>query len=295
MKTLFQPIRRRAVLQMLAGASGLARGVAWASSEDPFLAIERRSGGQIGVAAFNVRTGAALTYRSDERFAMCSTFKWLLGGLILQRVDRGIEDLERRLPFDSSDLVFHSPVTEAHADGRGMSVGDLCEATIKTSDNTAANILMETLGGPSGFTQSLREMGDRVTRLDRLEPYLNENAPGDLRDTTTPMAMANLMREILFGTRLSDGSKDMLHDWMIGASTGLDRLRAGFPEGWRGGDKTGTSSNRANNDVGSALPPAGFAGDAIIIASYTNVPDPLDGAANAVHSEIARHVIGRLS
>ena len=295
MKTLFQPIRRRAVLQMLAGASGLARGVAWASSEDPFLAIERRSGGQIGVAALNVRTGAALTYRSDERFAMCSTFKWLLGGLILQRVDRGIEDLERRLPFDSSDLVFHSPVTEAHADGRGMSVGDLCEATIKTSDNTAANILMETLGGPSGFTQSLREMGDRVTSLDRLEPYLNENAPGDLRDTTTPMAMANLMREILFGTRLSDGSKDMLHDWMIGASTGLDRLRAGFPEGWRGGDKTGTSSNRANNDVGFALPPAGFAGDAIIIASYTNVPDPLDGAANAVHSEIARHVIGRLS
>ncbi|MFC7291738.1 class A beta-lactamase [Hirschia litorea] len=259
-----------------------------------FDALELRSQGEIGVAAINMATGEVLSHRGDQRFAMCSTFKWLLGALILRKVDQGDEDLDRYIQYAKEDLVYHSPETAPHADGAGMTISQLCSATIRTSDNTAANLLIASLGGPEGFTAMVRELGDEVTRLDRLEPALNENAPNDPRDTTTPLAMLGLMQACLFGDVLKDGSRKTLHGWMILANTGLDRLRAGFPAGWLAGDKTGTSSNRANNDVGFAVAPEGLAQGPIIVVSFTNVPNPTDSAANSIHAAIAEDVCGAL-
>lgn len=283
-------LARRGLMQCMFGGVALMGCASRALVEDVFGALERSTGAEIGLAAIDTRSGRTISHRGDQRFAMCSTFKWLLGGILLQRADRGLEDMARRLTFNQSDLVYHSPVTRDHLGEAGMSIAELCEATIQTSDNTAANLLLAELGGPSGFTDLVRESGDPATRLDRLEPFLNENAPGDIRDTTTPVAMATLMQDYLFGSALSDQSRELLRAWMIGANTGLDRLRAGFPQGWTGGDKTGTSSNRANNDVAFAIPPVGSGAAPIIIVSLTNVAEPISVDANALHARIARKV-----
>jgi len=258
-----------------------------------FSAIEAPTGGRIGVAALDMASGRTISHRGDERFAMCSTFKWLLAALVLNRVDLDEERLARRIIFTRDDLVTYSPVTEPHASQGGMTIGELCKATVSRSDNTAANFLIESLGGPSGFTARVRAFGDATTRLDRIEPQLNENAPGDPRDTSTPLSMLGLMRDFLFGSHLTEQSRTLLRDWMIETNTGLDRLRAGFPPNWIAGDKTGTSSNDANNDVAFAMPPTteptGWG--PVIVVSFTNAPNPATRKANAVHASVASEVI----
>jgi beta-lactamase class A len=260
----------------------------------PLENLERMTGGEFGVMAMDVRGRTLLSHRADQEFAMCSTFKWLLGGLLLQASDRGEISLDQRLVVSADDLVFHSPVTSQHTGTTGLSIADLCAATIRTSDNTAANLLLGEIGGPDGFTTQLRALGDTVTRLDRLEPMLNENAPGDPRDTTTPLVMARHLADFLFGDRLAPTSRDRLRGWMTAADTGLDRLRAGLPAGWISGDKTGTSSNRANNDVAFAVPPAEQPATPIVIASYLNLKTPVSLEANALHARIAELAVAQI-
>jgi beta-lactamase class A len=274
---------RRVVL--VAGAA-LA---ACASRADPDLLapLEAESGGRVGVFALDLSSGRSLGHRADERFAMCSTFKFILGGLVLARVDAGEERLDRLVRYGPEDLVSYSPATEPNAGAGVMSVGDLCAATIGVSDNTAANLLLATLGGPEGFTARLRRFGDATTRLDRLEPALNENAPGDLRDTSTPRALVETLRVFAFTDALSSGSRETLKDWMRQASTGLKRLRAGMPQRWDAGDKTGTSSNAQSNDVAFAVAPEGVSHGPLLIASLLNIPRPIGASADALHARIA--------
>ncbi len=292
-------LNRRNVSLMLCAAPALASCGAKPTAslnEDTaakLTAIEKKTGGRIGVAAINLSDGSILQHRGDERFAMCSTFKWLLAGFILQRCDAGTEDLSRRIDFSEDDLVYFSPVTKEFAGKGGMSVGQMCEATVQRSDNTAANLLLASMGGPDGFTALARDNGDAVTRLDRLEPNLNENKPGDPRDTTSPRAMAEMMKRFIFGEALSAQSSLTLRNWMIGANTGLDRLRAGLPADWIAGDKTGTSDRDANNDVAFAIPPDGAQENAVIIISFTNAPNPVTAEANGVHADIAEAVMRR--
>ena len=286
---------RRSVLIGLGATTALSGGCASAKPAPGRIeALELGHEGRFGVAAIKAGGEDLVSHRADERFAMCSTFKWLLAGLVLQEVDAGRETLERRVPIAGEDLVFHSPVTSQHVGPQGLPVSQLCAATIGTSDNTAANLLLAGLGGPDGFTGRLRASGDTVTRLDRMEPALNENAPGDPRDTTTPRAMARNLDRFLFGSQLSAPSRDMLRTWMIAADTGLDRLRAGLPAGWTSGDKTGTSSNGANNDVAFSIAPHGSDAKPLIIASYLNLPDSVSPEANALHAQIAGLVSARL-
>ena len=164
-----------------------------ASLHDRLAALEQRHGGRLGVA---IRTGspaALVVFRGDERFPLCSTYKALAAACVLARVDGGSESLARRVAYANSDVVPYSPVTQDHAGRDGLTIGDLCDAAVTLSDNTAANLLLDSVGGPAGLTAYLRKVGDRVTRLDRREPALNEARPGDPRDTTTPAAMAALL------------------------------------------------------------------------------------------------------
>ena len=254
---------------------------------------ESQNGGRFGVSAVNLATGETITHRGDERFAMCSSFKWLLAALVLQRVQAGDEALDRVIEFTEADMVSHAPVTQsALADG-GLSVEALCRGTVQTSDNPAANLLLRTLGGPEGFTAMLRADGETTTRLDRWEPELNENAEGDPRDTTTPNAMVSLMGYYLFGAGLSAEYQTLLKDWMIGSSTGLTRLRAGIEAPWASGDKTGTSSNNQSNDVAFAYKTAA-PNDPILISSYLNVADPMSEETNALHATIGRQIMWAL-
>jgi beta-lactamase class A len=210
--------------------------------------LEQANGGRIGVAVLETGTGESSGYRAEERFPMCSTFKFLLAAAVLQRVDRGDERLEQSIAIPQHPLLPHSPSTEAHA-GRTMTIAALCEAILTQSDNTAANLLLERTGGPESVTTFAHSIGDPVTRLNRVEPFLNESRAGDPRDTTSPAAMAGDLKSVVLGNVLSLASRNCLVSWMERNTTGVDRLRAKLPSGWRAADKTGSNGEHTSNDI----------------------------------------------
>jgi beta-lactamase class A len=260
------PWTRRRLLIAGSGAIALAAGVtarpvcaAVAAESQGFAELERNAGGRLGVTALDTGSGQAISHRGDERFGFCSTFKLLLAAIVLREADQGRLTLDTRVRYSAADMVPYAPVTERHLDQGYMTIGALAEAAQVTSDNVAANLLLGVIGGPAGFTALLRAAGDDTTRLDRLEPTLNVVPPGELRDTTTPMAMSRTVARLLTSDYLSAASRSTLIDWMVSTRTGLRRLRAGLPADWRAGDKTGTgmSEGMANkyNDVAIVFPP----------------------------------------
>ena len=277
---------RRAVCLALA-ASPLAACAGAREAEEALAELERESGGRLGVAAFDMRTGRRLNHRADERFAMCSTFKWVLAALILEECDAGRRDLDAQVALSDADLVPYAPVVEKELAQGFMTIRALCEASVGLSDNAAANILLRQIGGPAEFTRRLRTRGDALTRLDRWEIELNENRPGDPRDTTTPSAMTALLERYFATDALAPASKTILEGWMIASPTGRARLRAGLPADWRAGDKTGTSGNGAFNDVAFAAPPGR---PLIFISAFIDAPQTTLDAANGVHRQIGARV-----
>lgn len=251
--------------------------------------IERASAGRLGVAVLDTATGRLEGHRLDERFPMCSTFKWLAAALVLQRVDAGLERLERRVAIEAGRLPPHSPVTGRAAGG--LSVAELCDAAVTESDNGAANLMLADAGGPAALTAFARALGDMWTRLDRIEPELNESRPGDPRDTTTPRGMATALRSALFGEVLSPASRERLAGWLVASKTGARRLRAGLPPGWRVGDKTGTGAHGSTNDV-AVVWPTGRA--PVVIAAYLTETAADEATRNAAHARIGRAVAQHL-
>jgi len=248
------------------GAVNTPAGASPASVRRRLAAIEQASGGRLGVTILDTGSGAAYGYRAGERFPMCSTFKLLAAALVLHRVDTGREQLERKIPIAAADILPHSPTTQLHIGAQGLPMAALCEAAVTVSDNAAANLMLASFGGPAGLTAYLRGLGDKVTRLDRMEPELNEALPGDPRDTTTPEAMLATVQKITLGAALTDASRKLLVQWLLDNKTGDHRLRALLPAGWRVGDKTGTGVRGATNDVGLLWPPGGRA--PVLVAAY---------------------------
>jgi beta-lactamase class A len=273
----------------LAASGRLAMATAFETSsfEGRMGKIEEASGGRLGVAILDTTTAARVGYRSDERFPMCSTFKLLAVGAVLRRVDKGREQLDRTVRFTQKDLVTYSPATEKRVDS-GMSIKELCAAAMTLSDNTAANLLLGSIGGPAGLTAFARTLGDDVTRLDRIEPELNEALPHDPRDTSTPDKMVSDLRELVLGNALSPSSRAQLTDWLVHNQTGDKRLRAGVPAGWKVGDKTGSGARGTTNDLAILWPPQR---GPIFVAAYltgtTADDDRRNGTIAAVGAEVA--------
>lgn len=247
-------------------------------------ALEKRHGGKLGLCILDTADGRTFQWRADERFLLCSTFKLLVVAQVLARVDAGKERLERRITFTRDDVLEWAPVTRRHVGAPGMSVEALCEAAMTISDNTAANLLLEAVGGPAAVTAWLRHTGDPTTRLDRHEPELNR--PDGERDTTTPMAMLRDMQRLLLGDVLKPDSRARLVDWMRHNRTAAGNLVAGLPDDWTLGDKTG-SGNTANNDVAILWPPAG---KPLLVAAYYSNPDLDTDARKAVLADAGRLV-----
>ena len=248
--------------------------------------LEKTNGGRLGVAVLDTATSELSGYRADERFPMCSTFKFLLAAAVLRRVDSRRETLDRAIPIPPKPLLPTSPLTEPHAGGT-MTIAALCHAVLTRSDNTAANLLLDRMGGPASITSFARSIGDHVTRLDRTEMSLNEALDRDLRDTTSPRAMAGDLKSVALGNVLSPTSRDQLTRWMEASLTGLDRLRAKLPKGWRAADKTGANGQHTTNDIAvlwsGSNPP-------IIIAAYiTQCAGPENKRADML-AEIGRLV-----
>jgi len=232
----------------------------WAAeaSPDEFVSeltrIEQASGGRLGVAMLDMQSNTVKGIRMNEVFPMCSTFKVLAVGALLAQVDAGKEQLSRRVVITKDEVLPYSPITSQHVGGEGMTLAEICKAAITRSDNTAANLVLDCVGGPVGATAYVRGLGDPVTRLDRREPDLNHVISGDPRDTTTPAAMLNDLTTLTLGNVLSPGSRKQLIVWLEATETGDDRLRAGLPKSWMVGDKTGTSHN-TYNDIAVIWPP----------------------------------------
>lgn len=264
---------------------GCAQSLQAPAPESPWGAIESLSGGRLGVAVLQA-DGRIEGHRLDERFPMCSTFKWLAAAHVLQRVDRGLERLDRRIRYGREVLLPHSPITEKNVDA-GMTLGELCHATITTSDNAAGNLILASYGGPQGLTSYARSLGDRVTRLDRWETELNEATPGDPRDTTSPRAMARLLSATLLGDALSSSSREQLARWLEACETNGQRLRADLRPGWRMGSKTGGGGRGSTNDVGIFWPPGR---PPILVAVYVTNTQAPPADRNGAIAAVARRV-----
>lgn len=247
--------------------------------------LEKRTSGRIGVEAFDVARNKRIEYHAQDRFLMCSTFKVLAVAAVLKRVDEKKEKLDRFVPYGEAQLLAYAPVTRAHVKEGGMTLEALCAAAISPSDNTAGNLLLETIGGPKGLTEFARSLGDEFTRLDRIEPDLNNAVPGEDRDTTTPAAMCKNLQSLLTSDVLSQESRTRLEGWMIGNETGSRMIRASVPADWRVGDKTGRSGNGASNDIAILRPPTG---GPVFLAIYVNAPSESSEGRDILVAEAAK-------
>jgi beta-lactamase class A len=261
-------------------------------------------GADYGWAALDMATGRVSSVNPDARFPMCSSFKWLVAACVLARVDAGREHLDGRLSFGLPDLVPSSSGPEAAlvagSQRPSLTVDELCASAVELSDSTAANLLLATIGGPSGLTAWLKTHGDPVTRLDRTELALNRVGRGDVRDTTTPAAMLGNLHRILYGDVLSPSSRARLFGWLLRCQTGATRLKAGLPPSWRIAHKTGTwmpgrghsrDERSAAGDVGVLIPPNG---PPVLIAAYTAGSERPQAEIDRWFADLARSAVERI-
>jgi beta-lactamase class A len=237
-------------------------------------ALEKSVRGRLGAFVLDTGSGRSFGWRADERFCLCSTFKLSLAAMALREADAGRLNLNEALTFGQADMVAYSPVVERNLAKGSLPVLALAEAAQIVSDNAAANVLMRRLGGPDALTQFWRDIGDDTSRLDGYEPDINVIPPGTQENSTTPRAMAETVRRIVLGDVLSVTSRDRLRGWMAATDSGLNRIRAGIPAGWRGLDKTGTGMRpgvgNKTNDVAVLIPPGGAS--PLIVTGYLENP-----------------------
>jgi beta-lactamase class A len=283
--------RRRVLL------GGLTFAAAAASSAKPALAnpppaatVEQRVAGLeqahnalIGLFAANLKSGKTVAHRSQDPFAMCSTFKTYASARVLQMAEQGELSLDQKMFVDPGAIVINSPVTSPRAGGE-MTLAELCKATLQVSDNTAGNLLLKTIGGPQAITAFARSIGDARSRLDRWETELNSAVPGDPRDTSTPEALGGGYRNLLAGDALVVPQRQQLEDWMRGNQT--SSMRAGLQPGWTSADKTGSGDYGSTNDVGIAYGPQG---QRVLVAMMTR------SQADDPKAENLRPLIGELT
>ncbi|WP_078433604.1 class A beta-lactamase [Metabacillus halosaccharovorans] len=234
------------------------------ASQDEFSKLEEKYDAKLGVYALDTGTDVAISYRPDERFAYASTSKALAVGVLLQQ--KSIEDLNETITYSRDDLVTYSPITEQHVD-TGMTLRDLSDASLRYSDNTAANLIFEQIGGPEEFKHALRQIGDDMTNPERMEPELNDVAPGETHDTSTAKALAASLQTFALEDALPPEKRELLIDWMKRNTTGDALIRAGVPKGWEVADKTGAASYGTRNDIAIIWPPNE---DPIVLAILSN-------------------------
>lgn len=256
-----------------------------------FAEIETRLGARLGATIVDTHTGKRWMHRSDERFPLTSTFKAFACAGLLARIDANEEDPDRLVVFQKSDLVSYSPVTEMRVGSEGMTLFELCEAATSMSDNSAANMVLDSLGGPAGFTKFMRSIGDDITRLDRKETDLNEAAPGDPRDTTSPNAIAKSLQDLILGDKLSLHSRTQLESWLVGNQVGGPLLRAGLPEDWRIADRSGAGGHGSRSIVAVIWPPQR---KPVVVAIYITGTEASIDVRNAAIAEIGRTLVKSL-
>ncbi len=259
--------------------------------QDRLREIEGSVGGRLGIAALDMESDRRVDYRSANLFPICSTFKLLLAGAVLSKVDQGKESLDREIPLTQADILDYAPAAKMLLSKGHMTVAEAGFAAVSQSDNTAANLLLASIGGPGALTLFARSLGDRTTHLDRIEPFLNEAMPGDARDTTSPAAMLNDLGVLVLQDALSKASRALLMDWLVNCATGLAKLRAGLPNGWKIGDKTGMGEHGSMSDLAIAWPPGR---KPLLISAYLTESAADLSLRNKAFADVARLVAAEL-
>ncbi len=254
-----------------------------------FERLEEEFDARLGVYAVDTGTGERVAHRPDERFAYASTHKAFTAALTLRQ--NTPEEMEEVITYTADDLVEWSPITEEHVD-TGLTLLEVADAAVRYSDNTAANLLFDELGGPDGVEEAMRGLGDDVIEVDRIEPELNEATPGDERDTSTPRAMAESLRGFSLEEVLPEDRREVFNDMLIGNTTGDDLIRSGVPDGWTVGDKTGSAAYASRSDIAVLWPPEG---DPIVIAVMSSRDAQDDEHDDALIAKAAEVVVEALA
>lgn len=253
-------------------------------------ALERKFDARLGLYAIDTGTGREVAYRDGERFGFHSTFKAILAAAVLRHYS--LSGMNKVITYSPDDLIDNSPITEKHVD-TGMTLRALCDAAVRYSDNTAANLLFDAIGGPKALEREVRGVGDDVTRMDRVEPDLSRWVPGETRDTTTPRALAKDLRAFVLGDVLRKPERGQLTTWLRTNTTGNALIRAGVPKGWVVGDKTGSGFGYgARNDIAVVWRPGAAP---IVMAVLTNRGEEDDEHDDKLIAEAASVVADTLS
>lgn len=218
--------------------------------------LEASSKGRIGVYAINTAHNTQVGYRANERFPTGCTSKIIGVATILRNNMKDSALLSQRISYSKKDLTNWSPITEKYLSS-GMTVEQLCAASISYSDNTAMNLLVKQMGGLDQMTLFAHSLGNTSFRQDNGWPEeAYSGGKGDLKDSSTPKDMANSLQKLAFTDTLAKPQREMLISWLKANTTGTFRIRAGLPKGWIVADKTGTGgAYGTTNDLAIIWPP----------------------------------------
>lgn len=237
---------------------------------DALQQLESQYAARIGVSAFDTGTGQSILYRADERFGFASSFKVFVAAGFLSQVSAAERDAVATWTQEDIDAAGYSPVTSEHL-ADGLTLSELAEAAVRSSDNTATNIILGRIGGPAGLQAILRQAGDDTSNIVNAEPGLNIIEAGSTDDTTTPAAFTAGLRALLTGDVLTETDTTTLLGWMSGNATGDALIRAGAPAGWTVADKSGGAYGIRNDIAIVTLP--GRAPIILTILTVKNDPD----------------------
>ena len=313
---------RMAVAVFALGSSLVARS-AEPALESEIARLAALSGGTMGVAAVHVESGRSAWLNPDVPFPMASTYKVPVAVELLTRVDAGDLSLDDRIDIGVDAYSPGSGMLAKLLDDPGLSVSvhNLLEIMLLISDNTATDRLLEAVGGGEAVTARMRALGVEGVRVDRptirlIGDWLGvEDMPSasgrtwedyqvladatgdearaeaarafeaDIRDTSTPRGMADLLGQVWTRKALSESSRALLVDIRGRWETGLNRLKGLLPEGTVVAHKTGTIGRTAN-DVGIVTLP-GDAGHVIVVA-FVKASELDEPARERAIAEVAR-------
>lgn len=262
-------------------------------------AVAKGSDGRVGICAEEIKSGAIACVNGDQRFSLQSVMKLVVGAAAMDAVDRGQMRLEDVMTVRKNDLSLNvQPIADLVAQ-RGevrTTVADLISRAIIESDSAATDLLFAQVGGAEGIQTFLKTKKILGLRVDRDEKHLQTEIVGliwrpeyvdpdvldkaikavpssrrdasfaaylkDERDTATPRGMVTFLSALAKGKLLSAKSTAHLLKVMQRTVTFPDRLKAGAPEGWTLGHKTGTSLTwrgvtAVTSDVGILTAPDG--------------------------------------
>jgi beta-lactamase class A/beta-lactamase class A CARB-5 len=251
--------------------------------------IEQELAASVGLYVRDMESGELITHSADLRFPLNSTFKLFACAAVLRQAEVGAIELEDQVSIGRQQLVSWSPGVEQMLDaGRThASIDELCAAMLAVSDNAAANLILAEIGGPQGLTSYMRTLGDEVTRLDRLEPDLNEGQPGDPRDTTTPRAIGESVERLLLGKHLMPSSQAKLREWLSAHRVADDLFRSVLPEEWTIYDRTGAGHNGTRGIIAVIHRPGR---DPIVAAMYLRDANGNLSERNAAVARVGRAI-----